>query len=288
MNIIKLGSVMAVFSLVACGQGVNQENTKSAAVDPQEVEEAASSPVRYNEFVWCSNGENATADNLVARDALWSESVSELGMDELMSANLKPVGWSSESFDSLTLLMWPDKDARNAGWTAYQDSGIEEKLNENFADVEICGGVEWANVYGFDVYQPRQASKQASTEDAIAYAGYQFCSFNEGNKAADLRKVVMGSYTEFLQKFETEVGPTSYNFLVQIPDFDAAVGERHNGVPPQFDLMWTNFWGDKTEKAMGDKAWAESGASIQESFDAVMTCSDEQGYDLTITKNRKV
>ena len=41
MNIIKLGSVMAVFSLVACGQGVNQENTKSAAVDPQEVEEAA-------------------------------------------------------------------------------------------------------------------------------------------------------------------------------------------------------------------------------------------------------
>ena len=92
MNIIKLGSVMAVFSLVACGQGVNQENTKSAAVDPQEVEEAASSPARYNEFVWCSNGENATADNLVARDALWSESVSELGMDELMSAN--PVSYT--------------------------------------------------------------------------------------------------------------------------------------------------------------------------------------------------
>jgi len=91
-----------------------------------------------------------------------------------------------------------------------------------------------------------------------------------------------------LQEFEAEVGPTSYNFLVQIPDFDAAAGERHNGVPPQFDLMWTNFWSDKTEKTMGDKAWAESGASIQESFDVVMTCSEEQGYDLTITKNRKV
>ncbi len=288
MNIIKLSSVLAVFSLVACGQGSNQETTKSAAVDAPAVEEATSSPVRYNEFVWCSNGENATEDNLVARDSFWSKSVSELGMDELRGANLKPVGWSSESFDSLTLLMWPNKEARNAGWLEYQDSGIEEKLNENFPGVETCGGIEWANVYGFDVYQPRQASNQESAEGAIAYAGYQFCSFNEGNKAADLRKVVMGSYTKFLQEFEAEVGPTSYNFLVQIPDFDAAAGERHNGVPPQFDLMWTNFWSDKTEKTMGDKAWAESGASIQESFDAVMTCSDEQGYDLTITKNRKV
>jgi hypothetical protein len=37
---------------------------------------------------------------------------------------------------------------------------------------------------------------------------------------------------------------------------------------------------------MGDSAWQKSGAEIQNAFDQVMTCSDEQGYDIVLVRPR--
>ncbi len=91
---------------------------------------------------------------------------------------------------------------------------------------------------------------------------------------------------DFLTAFEAEVGLTTYNFTVQIPDFDSAAVQRHDEVPPQFDLLWSNFWGDKNQKPMGDSAWQENGVDIQKAFDEVMTCSEEQGYDIVLVKSR--
>ena len=37
---------------------------------------------------------------------------------------------------------------------------------------------------------------------------------------------------------------------------------------------------------MGDSAWQENGVDIQKAFDEVMTCSEEQGYDIVLVKSR--
>ena len=44
--------------------------------------------------------------------------------------------------------------------------------------------------------------------------------------------------------------------------------------------------GDKNQKPMGDSAWQENGVDIQKAFDEVMTCSEEQGYDIVLVKSR--
>ena len=278
---------LVAFFVAACNPA-NESNTASMPVSatPADANDKPLEPIRYNEFIWCSNGDNATTESLAARQAHWLDAVAKLDASNFASASLSPSGWESDDFDRLTLLMWPNKEVRNAGWASYEASGIEEDLAATFPGVESCGGTNWSNIYGFDVYQPRVPSQPGLAPDAVGYAGYQFCSFNEGMKPADLRAVVRGDYMDFLSAFESEVGPTTYNFTVQIPDFDSAAVERHNEVPPQFDLLWSNFWGDKTQKPIGDSAWQKSGAEIQNAFDQVMTCSDEQGYDIVLVRPR--
>ena len=83
----------------------------------------------------------------------------------------------------------------------------------------------------------------------------------------------------------TETRPdSSYNFLVQVPQFDQEAVERADFVPPSFDFVWTNFYGTPAEKAEGDSVWAEQGAPIQAAFDEVVACSDPLGYDLSMLK----
>jgi hypothetical protein len=242
-------------------------------------------PVRYNEFVWCSNGENATPELVAQRNEMWSQSVTELGMDSLMGASLTTQGWTSDSFDRLTLLMWPNKEARDAGWAAYQESGIEAKLEEKFPGVEKCGGEDWANVYGLDVYQPRTPSLAGPEHmGADAYVGYSFCSFNAGKQSADLRAVVAGQFMPFLDAHEAEVGATTYNFLAQAPSFEETEVELHKDVPPTFDFVWTDFWGNAQDRAGTESAWAAKGKAIQAAFDEVVTCSQRQGYSIEMTK----
>jgi hypothetical protein len=242
-------------------------------------------PVRYNEFVWCSNGKNATPELVTQRNEMWAQAVTELGMDSLMGASLTTQGWTSDSFDRLTLLMWPNKEARDAGWAAYQESGIEAKLEESFPGVETCGGDNWANVYGLDVYQPRTPSLAGPQHvGADAYVGYSFCSFNEGKKPADLRAVVTGQFVPFLDAHEAEVGATTYNFLAQVPSFEESEVELHNDVPPTFDFVWTDFWGNAEDRVGTENAWAAEGTAIQASFDEVLTCSERQGYSIEMTK----
>ena len=67
-------------------------------------------------------------------------------------------------------------------------SGIEERLNEAYPDVETCGGDDWANVYPTNSYQIRQADLSDSFT-----VGYQFCNFNEGQGPEDLRAFIRGA-----------------------------------------------------------------------------------------------
>jgi len=283
-----IGSIgLALLVLGGCAESTSPETQATAAapamVEAPEANQMA--PVRYNELVWCSNGENATPELVTQRNEMWAQAVTELGMDSLMGASLTTQGWTSDSFDRLTLLMWPNKEARDAGWAAYQESGIEAKLEESFPGVETCGGDNWANVYGLDVYQPRTPSLAGPQHvGADAYVGYSFCSFNEGKKPADLRAVVTGQFVPFLDAHEAEVGATTYNFLAQVPSFEESEVELHNDVPPTFDFVWTDFWGNAEDRVGTENAWAAEGTAIQASFDEVLTCSERQGYSIEMTK----
>ena len=294
MNRYMYLTVAAALAVGGCSQAPSTES-ESAMNEPLTVESPVAEmtetiqPIRYNEFVWCTSGENGNAENVAARNAYWANAVSEIGMEALVSASLTPQGWSSDSFDRLTLLMWPDKEARDAGWAAYAEAGIEAELNTRFAGVEACGGENWANVYGLDVYQPRTPT--VSGVDTItdsAYTGYSFCSFNEGKEPADLRAVVTGPFMTFVDDFEAEAGPNSFNFLVQLPDFEETEVELHEAVPPTFDFVWTSFYGNETDRALTEAVWAEKGAAIQAQFDEVVTCSEEQGYDIEIIKQAAI
>ncbi|MEL0047422.1 MAG: hypothetical protein VW867_02150 [Gammaproteobacteria bacterium] len=283
-----IGSIgMALLVLAGCAESTAPESDAPATV-PQVAEAPEANqmePVRYNEFIWCSNGENATPERVAQRNELWSQSVTALGMDSLMAASLTTQGWTSDSFDRLTLLMWPNKEVRDAGWAAYQESGTEAKLEEQFPGVEKCGGDNWANVYGLDVYQPRSPSLAGPDHmGPDAYVGYSFCSFNEGKAPVDLRAVVLRQFVPFLDAHEAEVGATTYNFLAQVPSFEETEVELHNDVPPTFDFVWTDFWGNAEDRLSTESAWAAEGVAIQAAFDEVATCSERQGYSIEMTK----
>lgn len=276
---------LALMALIGCAESTSPEAPAAAPAVTEASEGNQMTPVRYNEFVWCSNGENATPELVAGRNELWSQSVTELGLDSLVGASLTTQGWTSSSFDRLTLLMWPNKEARDAGWAAYEASGTEAVLEERFPGVEKCGGENWANVYGLDVYQPRTpalAGPQHVSSDA--YVGYSFCSFNEGKQAADLRAVVTEQFMPFLDALEAEVGATTYNFLAQVPSFEETEVELHDDVPPTFDFVWTDFWGNEEDRVGTESAWAAEGTEIQAAFDEVLTCSERQGYNIEITK----
>ena len=291
MRVVRYFAACAALALIGCTQDTSTPEAEPApmaaapAVEIAAEETQTMAPVRYNEFIWCSNGENGTSENVAARNALWVEQVTALGLDQMGAAELVPTGWTTENFDRLTLLMWPDVATRDAGWAAYGESTIEAQLEEQFPNVEICGGEDFEHVYGLNVYQPRMPTTPFNPEgDAKAYVEYQFCSYNEGQEAADLRAVVGGPYMAFLDGY-TETRPdSSYNFLVQVPQFDQEAVERADFVPPSFDFVWTNFYGTPAEKAEGDSVWAEQGAPIQAAFDEVVACSDPLGYDLSMLK----
>ena len=80
------------------------------------------------------------------------------------------------------------------------------------------------------------------------------------------------------------MGATTYNFLAQVPSFEESEVELHNDVPPTFDFVWTDFWGNAEDRVGTENAWAAEGTAIQASFDEVLTCYERQGYSIEMTK----
>ena len=82
------------------------------------------------------------------------------------------------------LITWPDKETRDSGWETYLAQNIQASLDEQFPDVEQCGGDNWENVYGFAAYKTRDASVAWDRENTEAMVSYRFCSYQE-NKEPD-------------------------------------------------------------------------------------------------------
>ena len=267
---LRIMFLFLVFGLLACSPAERPAD-KSVATPEPNASEAAPEPNVYVEYLWCSNGENYSKEAADARNAMWVDAVNSLGMKDMGASEITPLGWSSENFDRVSVLFWENKEARDAGWDAYLNSGIEERLNEAHPDVETCGGEDWANVYPTNSYQIRQVDLSDSFT-----VGYQFCNFNEGKSPEDLRTFIRGPWADFLARFESENPTMTFGTSVNFPDFDDEAVEVHEGVPDTFDYLWVNLWGDPSQRDMGWAAVAEYGQSMMQAANESATCVEEQ------------
>jgi len=280
-DMTRLYWVVAILFLTACSPAEEVQVvavTSEAAIESAPVvmaeAEAPPEPTGYTDYIWCSKGENYSLEALNARNKDWLAGASELGIAKWGVSEVTPSGWSSENFDWLTVLFWPDKEARDAAWQTYQDSGLEEQLEAAHPGVEICGGEAWKNVYPTTAYQLRQPSV-----DETFKVGYQFCSYRDGKLPADLRAVIRGPYMAHLERYDAENGVSSYGAIVGVPDFDDETIERHEGVPAAFDILWVNVWGNPDEQKLGVAAVEAYGQEMMAAFNTVTDCSEEQMYD---------
>ena len=252
----------------------------SGAMDSASTEQT-NQPDGYNEYLWCQHGANYSSQSFSELMEDWTTSVNNLGMSELGHSTLMMRGEGSENFDSIVVLRWTDKEARDSGWASYQAEDVDASLQAKHPDVIACGGDGMQqHLWGFNRYQQPAAVQWDRAVNPAGLVGYRFCSFAAEKSAQDLATIVRGPFSEYINASD----PSSYSYAYLDPDFDPSVGTRHEGVPTDYDFAWMNFWGDPSQKGPSDELWAEQGQEIQAAFDEVATCSEEQLYDVTSNK----
>ena len=273
----RISALFLIIGLIACSPAEQpKEEVTQTAAEP----ESNNPPelARYNEYLWCKQGENFSQESLSASTKAWLAATDNAGIANFGVYNLAPK-FSDPNFDRIMLITWPDKETRDSGWETYLAQNIQASLDEQFPDVEQCGGDNWENVYGFAAYKTRDASVAWDRENTEAMVSYRFCSYQENKEPEDLRQLVQGEFEAWLTKYEETYGASSYDFAYLAPDFDDEAVERNEGVPLAFDYAWMDFWGNAAEAETGYSAWTETG--FQTDFDAVALCSEPQAYDLT-------
>lgn len=270
-----LGSLTIACALLGCSKPEQIVDAVVSAADEPVV-------VRYNEFVWCSNGPNYTPEGRAANLAFWVDAEQNtLQQKGLAAMSLLPRGVAGGGIDRMHLLMWKDKATRDAGWAAYTEAGIQEAMEAANPGVEHCGGENWEDVYPWNVYQPRMPSVALNPAESQPVVGYRFCSLNEGKVRDDFRAVIRGEFIPYLDANEAANGPSAFNFLVQVPDPAVPSPAGRGGIPEKFDYMWTNIWASSAEYETVMATWSQEGQAVQAAFDAVVTCSAELTFDLT-------
>lgn len=269
--------LMILGVMLACSpaERPQEETSANETVAPRE-------PDRYQEYLWCHNGPNYSKESYDASQEYWLQMVKDSDLPAFGHFDLIPK-FDENNFDRIAGLIWTDKAARDAGWKAYIEAGLEESLQEKFPGVETCAGDGSDELFGVNVYQPRPASIAMSDQDSQGrIASYQFCTYNEGKEGSDLRPIAMGAYGEWLDDYEAKNGLTGYNWAYFAPEFDPASSKASEGVPNAYDFIWMNSWASEAEEAAGMAAYAESGQGIQASFDEVMSCSEPLRYDVEV------
>ena len=285
MNLFKqmLVLVVSMGFLASCSQQADDSpvanETSSGGDDAASDQGLASS--YYVEYMWCSTGTNATEERIAALLADTNRLVDELGGESLNGYRLHPNGWTSDEFDYIDALWWPNKETRDAVWQAWTEADAQANIDAMHPDVEACGGENFENMWGFNVEVPRSPSRPWTWENPPAAVDFMFCSFNEGKNADDLSPILTGSYEKFLAEYEEANGPSGYFYSIHYPVFDVASATQSEIAPDQYDTVWANYWETNAEKASGMNAFVADGQEIQAEFDSVATCGDRLAYDGT-------
>mgnify|MGYP001161500913 FL=1 len=263
------------FVLSACEPADKAEVANQTTNSEASTEDASSDPVAYYEYLWCKRGENWTQEASLEFVTDWNAEIDKL--ENTSSAfGYGPRGWTDDRFDGLWVLRWPDKATSEAGWSEYQASGAQDRLDAKYPAHLECGNTPGADRFGFEVYTPMGTPDGFAVNHPVGGEPYflenQFCSYKEGKSADDLRSVVMGEFVPNIESGRADGMYASYWFLVGAPDFE---GED------VADFNWINFW-DSAEDAQRESSFfeeSEEGKAIMENFYGTVDCTEFQPWD---------
>ena len=267
------------FVLIGLILGGCQEAENQSGLEPetQAVETAQATPDAYYEYLWCKQGENYSTETSQAYVADWNAAIDELEDSPYASMAYFPRGWEADGYDGLWVLRWDDKGTSEKGWSNYVASGTEDTLQEKHPDVLKCGSETGVDRFSFDTYIPRPAPAEFSEVEPPYFVTNQFCTFNEGKSAKDVRAAIQGHYLPFLEA-SAETNPDStYFFMIGRPDFEPA---------EPMDFNWINIWATATEGVASAAAFNESeeGKEILSVLNEASTCQDPQPWDAFILR----
>ena len=141
---MKLSLTLPIFVLWGCSQesGTVTESAVPQTAQQAETEpspsEGAVTPTSYTEYLQCEFGENYSPEAFQTFLADWNSEISELPDRGVRAFGYMPRDWSSDAFDGIWVLRWPNVDDRNAGWKDYADSGAQARLRAAHPDLIEC------------------------------------------------------------------------------------------------------------------------------------------------------
>ena len=256
----------AIFVIAGCSDKEAEVQTVEAAPEPTmtELAESNASYWGYIDYLWARNGDSYSPE------AFWNYTE-----DWIEEANATGVAYSSfgyvpaepnENFDGIWAVSWRSKALRDEAWDKWLASGSTKKLASAHPDTITLGGDEYENVYGFYAFRPRELSNpwdDIGPEQDPYNVDIMFCSFNDGQGFENLREVIAGDFSPWLDSYEVTNPDTSYNFSIEVPSYQP---------DPPFDYIWKNIHRNSAQADAGNAAWVESGGDIQAKFDTIADC----------------
>ena len=255
---------LAGIFLSACDNAVDvDEASVEAEVEP--------TPVAYYEYLWCKRGENWSMESAQSFVDDWNAELD--GMENTLDGAFVyvPKEVENQNFDTVWVLRFADKLAMEKGWSIYQESGAEDRLQNNHPGVVECGNEIGQNRFGFDMYSAVSTPDGFADEEPYLVQG-QFCNFNEGKTPDDLTAVIRDHFVPAIEEGKANGSYPSYWFMVGAPDF-----ESEN----RADFIWMDYFSsaEAMEAETGIYFGSETGNSIQAMFDEVAECTEQQQSD---------
>ena len=185
---------LAGIFLSSCDNAVDvDEALVEAEVEP--------TPVAYYEYLRCKRGENWTMESAQSFVADWNAELD--GMENTLDSAFVYVPKNSENqnFDTVWVLRFPDKAAMEKGWSTYQESGADDRLQSMHPGVVECGNEVAENRFGFDMYSAVSTPDGFGDEEPYLVQG-QFCNFNDGKGPEDLTRVIRDHFVPEIEQEE--------------------------------------------------------------------------------------
>ena len=264
LAVLALGGIF----LSACDSAVDLDEVPvEAEVEP--------TPVAYYEYLWCQRGENWSMESAQSFVDDWNAELDGMGNTLDSAFVYVPKEVENQNFDTVWVLRFADKLAMEEGWSIYQESGAEDRLQNNHSGVVECGNEVGQNRFGFDMYSAVSAPDGFADEEPYLVQG-QFCNFNEGKTPDDLTAVIRDHFVPAIEEGKSNGSYPSYWFMVGAPDF-----ESEN----RADFIWMDYFSsaEAMEAETGIYFGSETGNSIQAMFDEVAECTEQRqsnGYIL--------